>query len=155
MGTSSAQAKLVDIQGPSIIISGDYHAWKRVKLKRADGSKLLAISPGATHARRRSEPADHYVAVLYSDGSIKRVQLNSRVRLRFSVEDVGSFERLYETLPQALEEAYALASKRSLPPALQTPYLLIDDCSDLANVEKRLKAVIKDNVHMFYSRSLP
>lgn len=149
-GGSSSQLSVREFVEPKLLISGDLHQFKQVRCKRKDREDLMVVSPGATHARKADEPAEHYVVVVHDDLTVKKVKLRSRVRLTYSIADADDFDVLYESLPRSIEQAYALAAEWRLPPALQTPLFMLSDTSDVSQVEYRVQQLLQGSAHLFY-----
>ena len=152
MGGASAQAKIKEFVHPKLVISGDYHQYKAIRLRREDGSKVAAVSPGATHMRKLSEPSHHYVVLLHDDLTIKRLSLNSRARINVSIESGDSFEKFFDEFGTVMESVRQSAAEKQLPTELHTPLLHISDTSDMRDVETRVKAMVGSDAHLFYSK---
>lgn len=149
-GGSSSQMSVREFVEPKLLISGDLHQFKQVRCKRKDREDLIVVSPGATHARKLTEPAEHYVVVVHDDLSVKKIKLRSRIRLTSSITDAEDFDQLYEFLPQSIERAYQLAAEKQLPAALQTPIFALVDTSDVPQVEYRVQQLLQGSAHLFY-----
>ncbi len=149
MGGINCEGSIKGLPG-KLVISGDYHQFKAAVVTREDGSKMRFVSPGATHMRKINEPAEHYYLTLYSDATVKRTTLKSRVVIESALTNEKDFEDLYAELPRLLAEAEEMSS--GLPLNLQTPLLAISDTSGLPKVESRIKDVVTDRVHLFYNR---
>lgn len=151
MGGSSAEGKLANFKHAKMVISGDYHRRVTKHVRRKAAEPLYVLSPGATHMRKINEPTTHCCAVLHDDCSVKWVKLKSRKVLRVSIADEASIERMLRTLPAAVEDAVGEATAKQMPSELITPLLIVSDTSDLLGVEPRLREVVGDRAHVFYS----
>jgi len=155
MGGSSSEGKLASFQNVSMVISGDYHRRVTKYVRRKSQEPLYVLSPGATHMRKINEPTTHCIAILHDDLSVKWVKLKSRKVVRVSITDEASIANLLRSLPVSLDEVAAETAAKQMPSELLTPLLIVSDTSDLLGVEARLREVVGDRAHVFYSsRSL-
>lgn len=151
MGGSSAEGHLANFRDVSMVISGDYHRRVVKYVRRKSQKPLYVLSPGATHMRKINEPTTHCVAILHDDLSVKWIKLKSRKVLRVSIANEASIERMLRTLPAAVEDAVGEATAKQMPSELVTPLLIVSDTSDVLGVELRLREVVGDRAHVFYS----
>lgn len=148
MGGSSAEGSLTDVPG-SLVISGDLHQQKMVKLRTAAGDKRV-YSPGATHMRKRNEPHTHYAAILHDDLSITRVPLISRKVLTYRIENTQSLEELYHKLPDIKADTLSAKWKSTYPADLQKPIFIVQDFSESTAAYTRVMEWCGDAFHVFY-----
>jgi len=151
MGGSSSEGKLANFAGVKMAISGDYHRRVLKFVRRKGEDPLYVLSPGATHMRKINEPTTHCVAVLHDDYSVKWVKLKSRKVMRASVGSEADVEATLRSLPSALADVSAETSAKGMPSELVTPLLIVTDTSDIVGVEPRLREVVGDRAHLFYS----
>jgi hypothetical protein len=148
MGGSSPEGSIADVPG-SLIISGDLHQQKLVRVKTDTGDKR-AYSPGATHMRKRNEPHLHYAAILHDDLSISRVPLISRRVITYRIENTQSLEELYNKLPEMRAEMLTAKWKAMYPSEVQKPLLIVQDFSESAASYARVMDWCGDAFHVFY-----
>lgn len=152
MGGSSVEGSVVDVHPDvRLLISGDLHQFKVVRVQRKNG-ELVAASPGATYMRKLGEPVDHFALIVRDDLSVVKKRLRSRVVLKFDLHDEQSFEELYQSLPEQIEIAADMAADRQLPASVRKPLFRVVDHSNIRGTKDRLSQVIGQQVHLKYSR---
>ena len=151
-GGSNSQGKIEDLRAGKLLISGDLHEFRSIKVDRKDGQTIRAVSPGATCLRKVNEPTTHYALLLNDDMSITKVKLRSRPVLRTTIKSEHDLETFCIVLPSAIEKVEATVQGK-LPAILQTPLLIIQDMSWLPGVEARLDNMIGDRAHLLYYRA--
>ena len=150
------QGSFSDIPVVGTVITGDFHQFVDYGCVGKDGQELRAFSPGATHFRNISEPVDHYVALLYDDGSIEKVQLTqTRKKYDIEVSDEESLEKALEVIPEMLQEAAEHAEKllpnnRAPHRDIGTPIIRVTYPHGLSYPLSKIRQAVDDRAHLFW-----
>jgi len=149
MGGSNFECSVNDLpHGPSLVVTGDLHQTMTRRVKRLD-KEITFVSPGATHLRKTDEPDVHRVLLLHDDLTFKYVKLKSRVAIREKITADQTADDLIERWPQLIADATKKAEKLKLPPALMTPFFVVEDFLNTKSYNRLLK-IVGRQAHLFY-----
>jgi len=139
---------LASIRGTGLVLVGDYHVHKRLKIRGPSG-EVRVLSPGSTAMQSIDEDPNKYVFVLYEDSSIRSHQLCTRPVLRWQrfVDTEDALEELLEALPGEIEAMRALAEEWQLPEEVRTPVVIVRHDASLDGATKKIRSACGD-VHL-------
>jgi predicted phosphodiesterase len=149
MGTlPGVEGQLEDCPAP-VVLTGDLHQHKTVKLKREDGSTLRVFSPGSTCMQSIDEPPEKAFWELEFNRNklvdYKSVKLITRPFHTFSLDDIGGLDDLCE---DAKEGNFY---DDDIPEVVRTPIIHVDYPDNLPDVYDRLMTAFDNQAHVFLS----
>lgn len=146
----SFQGSLKNVTNARLVLTGDLHARKTLKLKTATGNKIEVHSPGATCKQAVNEPDEHFI--LFGDrlGSITECRLNSRIVLRCdTLTTAEQLDTYLDAIPHKLHQAEVQARELGLPEELIKPLVVIYHAATLTDVRRRAERVLAGRGFLF------
>lgn len=143
------QGYFADVPKVSTMFTGDYHVTDRRHVTGADGQPLTVISSGSTCMQDISEQADKYYHVLYDNGEIQAVALQTRPVIR--LKPVLTAEHVDEVIESvAIEIQLAIDDYTHLPDHIRKPLVHIPILGELEDAPRRILNAVGDRAHVFW-----
>jgi hypothetical protein len=154
---ASPQGSFAELPGHiKYLHSGDLHQWKLDREYNRDRGFTTVLSTGAVTQQKIDEPAIHYYAVLYLDGSIVQRKLRSRQRIDCGLlRTDDDLENCLRNLADDVDQAVAQSVKHNLPVEMHRPYLRVVYSYRLPFARRRIEKLVGDRVVGFYKQLPP
>ena len=144
MGVGHTDASLTQVPAVSVVLTGDFHKHTHLRLRGADGQKLLILSPGSLCLQTTDEPSAKAVYILYSDFTFETIPIKSRVISHYEIQ---SKEDLYQLM--ATVEYGALEQQTGVPDNIAKPIVCIRYNPDIEDAYVNLVDLIGNRAHLF------
>lgn len=147
------QGEFADIpENVKLLITGDYHEHICQQF-----GKLAVLSPGSTHMRSISEPADCFVFLLEladrnDKPKIKSLELATRRCIRLVTKNFKSEAELNKRVKAELETAREYAEEHNLPEQLRMPLLQLVHHTDENELVSRFQIKWGSAAHLFFKQ---
>lgn len=147
------QGEFADIpENVKLLITGDYHEHICQQF-----GKLAVLSPGSTHMRSISEPADCFVFLLElgernEKPKIKSLELATRRCIRLVTKNFKSEAELNKRVKAELEAAREYAEEHNLPEQLRMPLLQLVHHTDENELVSRFQIKWGSAAHLFFKQ---
>lgn len=136
--------------------SGDLHQWKLEQRKNADGAKMTVLSTGATCQQKVDEPEEHYYGLVFSNGTIERKKLKSRVFVRPSVITMSNdLDALMGNVEDILTAARQKAADLDLPQDMLRPVMRVTYAASVSDTVRRVEKVVGDRAILSFRELVP
>jgi DNA repair exonuclease SbcCD nuclease subunit len=147
---TSPEGSLTQIPNARTVFTGDYHSYQVLrpdesKMRGAQNQPLTVYSPGATCLRKIDETNDHFLLVMYDDGTIKRKRIPSRpvytmvITTNLDVEKHVARWKKFNKEPDP-----------ELPEKLQHPLLHVTYPDDMPEARSRIENAYGNLAHIFW-----
>jgi DNA repair exonuclease SbcCD nuclease subunit len=131
-----------------LLILGDFHRTRILKVQGATGQALTVISPGSTNMRSIDEPSDKYVFLIKKDLTFDRVQIPTRPKLESIIEteeDLKAFCRIGGICDWTHKDA----TEAGVPEHISKPLVWVKFNPDLQLAYQRIRDAVGDHGHLF------
>lgn len=135
------------------VVSGDYHVTQTVGRRTETDETRILLSPGSTHMRSISEPADKYMFRLVPENGTFRPEplpLRSRRVIRVRLEAGDTLESLFAAIDTNLKVVESYAKQYALPEAIRHPILVLEHAEDTVQLVRGLQVKYSQLAHVFY-----
>ena len=144
------EGTMTQVANATTVVTGDYHKFEHVVDIRGSNMQELSIySPGATNIRAIDEPEDHYLLVLYEDGSITKKPIPGRDIYHWHID----YLNINTTV--ANWKNFVRKLRTDLPDELRMPIIEVSYDIDKPDIKKRMKEVYGGLAHIFWKKLRP
>lgn len=121
---SRGDAKLADLVPDSvaIVISGDFHGHRAIKLTNRNGHPFVLLSPGSTNLRSVSEDPRKFCYLIYEDLTFRSLPILGR---HVGYSTINGDQDVQPVIDASLAE-FAAADNPRLPEHIRTPMWVVD-----------------------------
>jgi DNA repair exonuclease SbcCD nuclease subunit len=145
-GITVAEMNLTQVPYAQLVVVGDFHEHKILRLNGFHGQGMRVLSPGSTNMRKIDEPPLKRFFVVHEDLSVKSVRIVTRP---FAKQEILSEDMLAEFVTRIRGELKDLTEESKLRNGLDKPLLRVSYRSDLENAYSRIAAAVGDWAHLF------
>ena len=153
---ATPQGSIGDVPHARTVFVGDFHKYRDITTKGADGQDVHVISPGSTCLQDISEDSDKYFVALCTDGTFKQVPLKTRIVLERGVLSTDAeIDQFVSAIPALIQAARAEAALRGYPENIRTPLVHVAYAAFLEGAARRLTQAVGANAHLFLKELAP
>lgn len=145
-GITVAEMHLAQAPYVRMVVVGDFHEHKILRLNGLHGQNVTVLSPGSTNMRKIDEPALKRFFLVHEDLSVKSVRIPTRPFLQ---QEILSEEMLSEFVQSIRGILKDLTEESTLRDGLDKPLLRVLYRADLENAYSRIASAVAGWGHLF------
>jgi hypothetical protein len=151
-GIGHTEGSLADVKHVNFLLTGDYHVADHWLHERADGTKLIAYSPGSTCMQSINErPEKSFIEVCideeFGNFVFNRIPLITRPFYKFSITTNDELNAFCRHDFKSMAEYYSAATARY--EAISKPLMRIQHLDSIPDAHGRISDATKDQFHLF------
>lgn len=145
-GITVAEMHLAQVPHARLVVVGDYHEHKIVRLNGLHGQNVTVLSPGSTNMRKIDEPAAKRFFVVHDDLTVKSVRIPTRPFLQQEILSEDMLSEFVQSIRGILKD---LTEESTLQDGLDKPLLRVLYRADLENAYSRIASAVAGWAHLF------